>query len=187
MQKSIESFFKSTEPSEQNPSKDSVICSVDSHGPPVNNVNNKETVQNVNNNDETVQNVNKDNHFRPGKSFQFPKSTFGKRERRCQQQWFEDFKLLHYDTEKDSVLCFYCHIHHPKLTAEHNKDPVFITTGFKNWKKAPMCFKDNGKSNIAALTNETAVPSCRDPKEMISDFIVKKREKEREYLTIIME
>ena len=76
MQKSIESFFKSTEPSEQNSSKDPVICSVDSHGPPVNNVNNKETVQNV----------NKDNHFRPGKSFQFPKSTFGKRERRCQQQ-----------------------------------------------------------------------------------------------------
>ena len=179
MQKSIESFFKSTEPSEQNSSKDSVICSVDSHGPPVNNVNNKETVQNV----------NKFNHFRPGKSFQFPKSTFGKRGRRCQQQWFEDFKWLHYDTEKDSVLCFYCHIHHPKLTAEHNKDPVFITTGFKNWKKAPMCFKDHEKSkcHIAALTYETVVPSCRDPKEMISDEIVKKREKECQYLTIIME
>ena len=55
MQKSIESFFKSTEPSEQNSSKDSVICSIHSHGPPVNNVNNKETVQNVNNNDKTVQ------------------------------------------------------------------------------------------------------------------------------------
>ena len=194
MQKSIESFFKSTEPSEQNSSKDSVICSVDSHGPPVNNVNNKETVQNVNNNDETVQNVNnndetvqnvnKDNLFHSGKSFQFAKSAFGKRERRCQQQWFEDFKWLHYDT-----LCLYCHIHHPKLTAEHNKDPAFITTGFKNWKKAPMCFKDHekGKCHIAALTYETVVPSCRDPKEMISDEIVKKREKERQYLTIIME
>ena len=163
MQKSIESFFKSTEPSEQNSRKDSVICSVDSHGPPVNNVNNKETVQNV----------NKDNHFRLGKSFQFPKSTFGKRERRCQQQWFEDFKWLYYDPEKNSVLYFYCHIHHPKLTAEHNKDPAFITTGFKNWKKAPMCFKDHEKSkyHIAALTYETVVPSFRDPKEMISDEI----------------
>ena len=52
-----------------------------------------------------------------------------------------------------------------------------------------MCFKDHEKSkcHIAALTYETVVPSCRDPKEMVSDEIVKKREKERQYLTIIME
>ena len=51
-----------------------------------------------------------------------------------------------------------------------------------------MCFKDHEKSkcHIAALTYETVVPSCRDPNEMISDEIVKKREKERQYLIIIM-
>ena len=46
--------------------------------------------------------------FHPGRSFVFPKKKFGKRERSCQFQWFVDYPFLHYDVEKDVVLCHTC-------------------------------------------------------------------------------
>ena len=54
---------------------------------------------------------------------------------------------------------------------------------------APNCFREHEKSkcHAAALVYETTIPKCGDPKEMISDQIVKKRERERHYLTIVME
>ena len=41
--------------------------------------------------------------------------------------------------------------------------------------------------HAAALCYETVVPKCGDPKEMISAGVVKQRERERQYLTIVME
>ena len=100
--------------------------------------------------------------FRPDKALQLPKSVFGKHERRCLQQWFEDFKWLCYDMQMDSVFCHYCITHQEKLTTEHNKDPAYLTTGFRNWKKALKCFKEHelSKCHTAALTYETVVPKC---------------------------
>ena len=104
-------------------------------------------------------------------------------------KWFEDYKWLHYDKENDYVLCFYCYTHQDKLTTENNKDPAYISVGFKNWKKAPSCFKEHKKSKcqMAVLSYQTVIPHCKDPKEMISTELVKKRERERLYLTIIMD
>ena len=102
-----------------------------------------------------VNNVGKDSfvQFHPDKSFKFPKTTIRNRNRRCQHQWFEDFKWLHYDMERDCVLCFYCFTHEHQLTAEHNKEPAYISTGFQNWKKAPRYFKEHEqiKCHTAAL------------------------------------
>ena len=36
--------------------------------------------------------------FRPPKSFVFPKTKVGDRNRSCQHQWFEKFPWLHYDS-----------------------------------------------------------------------------------------
>ena len=41
-----------------------------------------------------------------------------------------------------------------KLTAEKNKEPAYISFGFKNWEKATECFKDqqNSKRHKEAAT-----------------------------------
>ena len=41
-----------------------------------------------------------------------------------------------------------------KLTSEKNKEPAYISFGFKNWKKATECFKDqqNSKRHNEAAT-----------------------------------
>ena len=89
--------------------------------------------------------------------------------------------------ERDCVLCFYCFTHEHQLTAEHNKEPAYISTGFRNWKKAPRCFKEHEQSKChTAASYQTIIPKCGDPKEMISDEIVNKRERERQYLAIVM-
>jgi len=51
--------------------------------------------------------------------------------------------------------------------AKHNKDPAYISTGFKNWKKE--CFKthESSKCHKAALTNQVTVPKCGDVAELI--------------------
>ena len=38
----------------------------------------------------------------------------------------------------------------------------------------------------AALSYKTIIPKCGDPKEMISDEIVSKRERECQYLTMVI-
>ena len=83
--------------------------------------------------------------------------------------------------ERDCVLCFYCFTHEHQLTAEHNKEPAYISTGFRNSKKAPRCFKEHEQSKChTAASYETIIPKCGDPKEMISDEIVNKREREHQ-------
>ena len=84
--------------------------------------------------------------------------------------------------ERDCVLCFYYFTHEHQLTEEHSKEPAYISTGFRKWKKAPRCFKEHeqSKCHTAALSYETIIPKCGDPKEMINDKIVNKRERERQ-------
>ena len=71
-------------------------------------------------------------------NFNFPKKTFGKQNRSFQSKWFNDFPWLHYNEQSDSVLCFICAQQNEKLNlrAARNKEWVFISQGFYNWKKA---------------------------------------------------
>ena len=91
-------------------------------------------------------------------------------------------------TWKETVFCFYCLAHKHQLTADQNKEPAYISTGFRNWKKAPRCFKkhEQSKCHTAALSYETIIPKCGDPEEMISDEIASKREREHQYLTMVI-
>ena len=180
---SITSFFKKTTDTNFNN-----VNNVNSHSKLTN-------VNNVNSNDQSVTSVNSSAssglscQYRPPKSFIFPKTTFGNRERRCQHQWFEDYNWLHYDEKKDCVFCYICMKHHKKMSAEHNKDLAYISNGFKSWKKAPKCFSDHEKTkcHAAALTYEVTVPKCQDVSEMTSTIVQQQREKERHYLKMIME
>ena len=55
----------------------------------------------------------------PSKDFVFPKTKFGSRNTgSCQHIWFDNYPWLHYDIEKDCVVCFYCMKNVSKLTAE---------------------------------------------------------------------
>ena len=79
--------------------------------------------------------------------------------------------------------------HSSKLTTEKNKDPAFITAGFKSWHKALKCFKDhqNSKCHSGAANFEVIVPSCSDPSTMMSEQLTKPRAEERQYLKALME
>ena len=104
----------------------------------------------------------------PPKEFIFSKTKIGSRN---QHKWFNDYPCLHYDLDKNKAFCFYCMKHSSKLTTEKNKNPAFITAGFKSWHKALECFKDhqNSKCHRGAATFEVIVPSCSDPSTMMSE------------------
>jgi hypothetical protein len=181
MSLSIHSFFKPTEKTKNN--------NDDDNGPSSSNIVNK-TVNRSNHVNIVERPTEKPSLYQPPENFVFPKTLIGKkRERHCQSQWFKIFPWLHYDVEKDAVFCHFCTLHEDKLLAEHNKDPAYISTGFKNWKKAPKCFKAHESSNChkAALTNQVTVPKCGDVAELINKDLQKQRFDERQYLKVVME
>ncbi len=61
----------------------------------------------------------------------------GKRMLHFQSQWFDKYPLLHYCIEKKAVICFTCaKAEALKLTnLAKKREPVFVTDGFRNWKK----------------------------------------------------
>ena len=71
---------------------------------------------------------------------------------------------LDYNEVNDNVTCFICKKHLQKLDQEKNKDDAFLHTGFHNWKKALLSFRDHQqpKCHLATLTSEVTVPQCLD-------------------------
>ena len=57
---------------------------------------------------------------------------------------------------------FYLQKTFENLEMEKNKEEAFLSTGFRNWKKALDSFKQHQKSkcHIAALTFEITIPQC---------------------------
>ena len=177
MSLSIHAFFKPTEKAKHNDgSSSSNIVNTTVNSNPVNIV-------------EKPKSIEKPLLYQPPENFIFPKTLIGNRERHCQSKWFKTFPWLHYDVKKDSVFCHFCILHEDKLLAEHNKDPAYISTGFKNWKKAPKCFNTHETSNChkAALTNQVTVPKCGDVAELMNKDLAKQRSDERQYLKVVME
>ena len=84
---------------------------------------------------------------------------------------------------------YFCIKHQAKQSAEHNKDPAHVSTGFRNWKKAHKCFKkhEESKCHTAALVYEVVVPKCADVAEMHDNELIKQRKMERQCLKIIIE
>ena len=67
--------------------------------------------------------------FHPPAGFSFPKRRFGDRERSCQAKWFVDYPFLHYDTERDVLLCHTCVVAVQQKKILHSKrpDPAFVS------------------------------------------------------------
>jgi len=54
-----------------------------------------------------------------------------------QEKWYQDFPWLHYSPSVRGVLCFYCSKGvSNQCSLGHRPDAAFISTGFRNWKKA---------------------------------------------------
>ncbi|XP_074609646.1 zinc finger MYM-type protein 1-like [Acropora palmata] len=107
-------------------------------------------------------------------NFNFPKKTFGKQNRSFQSKWFNDFPWLHYNEQSDSVLCFICAQQNQKLNlrAARNKEWVFISQGFSNWKKALVRFKEHQVSECHKLAMEyqISIPNtCGNVIQMSND------------------
>ena len=98
--------------------------------------------------------------FHPDERFSFLNSKIGSQNRSCQYQWFRQYLWLDYDIRNDSVSCFYCknQNNQSNLQAEHLKGDVSLKTGFKNWKKALVKFKEHQgcKCHIASVNKEVS-------------------------------
>ena len=121
-------------------------------------------------------------------SSSFPKTAFGKQNRSCQSRWFTEFSWLDYDEVNNYVTCFICKEHLKNLEMEKNKEEAFLSTGFRNWKKALDSFKEHQKSkcHIAALTFEITIPQCGNIQEMTSKKIKSNMQENRKCLIKII-
>ena len=161
MSKSIKSLFIKSKNSSS--SRKYYVPSVDKElANDVDTANEDKTVKNLSTINDSHANSELFPRYHPKKSLKLKNSTFEKRERPCQHQWFNDFNWLHYDMKKDGVFCSYCMARYEKLTAEGNKYPAYISTEIKSWKKAPACVKEQeqSKCHTAALPYKTVVPKC---------------------------
>lgn len=64
------------------------------------------------------------------------------------QSWFDSFSWLHYKASASGVVCFYCEKaeHLGLFQLSRNREDAFITTGFRNWKKALQRFQEHAQS-----------------------------------------
>ena len=73
--------------------------------------------------------------FHPPRSFMFPKRQIGSKTRYCQRSWFDTFKFLHYDVNKDAVFC-QLHVHPGGAAAEaeihkaKHSDSAFVSVKY---------------------------------------------------------
>lgn len=71
------------------------------------------------------------------RDFEFPKSSFGLKQRSFQPDWFKNFKWLHYDQTKDAAFCFTCvRALKKNMISSEKSEKAFTETGYRNWKKA---------------------------------------------------
>ncbi|CAN7949069.1 unnamed protein product [Ixodes hexagonus] len=83
--------------------------------------------------------------FHPASDYRFPKNAQG---RACLPEWFERFRWLHYNCDSDSVLCYEC-VAWCTMKCENSvrgAEVTFISSGFRNWKKATEKFRTHEKS-----------------------------------------
>ena len=107
MSKSIKSFFKKSKDSLS--SRKYYVPSVDKELPnSVDTASEDKTVKNLSTINDSHVNSELFPRYHRKKSFKLENSAFEKRERPCQQQWFNDFNWLHCDMKKDGVFCSYC-------------------------------------------------------------------------------
>ncbi|XP_057798119.1 uncharacterized protein LOC131014237 [Salvia miltiorrhiza] len=78
----------------------------------------------------------------------FPFSTFGKKSRRFNSNWFSEYaNWLEYSISKDAAFCLCCYLFKSKSGEQANGD--FVGEGFRNWKKGKRLKEHVGGPNSA--------------------------------------
>lgn len=76
-----------------------------------------------------------ENHFVPGKGYQFPSRTFAGRQRRFQQSWLDKYNGLVYSESENGAFCKYC-VLFSRCEPRIKEFGILITRPLTNFKKA---------------------------------------------------
>ena len=129
----------------------------------------------------------------PSSSFKFPKTKFGKEEKKrsVQSNWFQSWTWLHYQESSDELFCFLCVKAYQQKKIHNTKtEQTFISTGFSDWKKATEKFKKHESSQChkESLEQIIVLPSTsKDIGEMFSSQHAAEKEKSRECLLKVIQ
>ena len=123
----------------------------------------------------------------------FPRKEFGRtsiRQYTFQAKWFDEWRWLHWDDNKKSVLCFYCWkaFQSGKLTFSKNAEASFVSAGFQNWKDATRLFRshESSKCHSEALEKVVTLPATtKDVGYLLNSQRAVECKKNREMLMLI--
>nr|XP_023695120.1 zinc finger and BTB domain-containing protein 10-like [Paramormyrops kingsleyae] len=95
-----------------------------------------------------------------------------------QTQWYQKFPWLHVSPDVEGVLCFYCSKAFDSGTSSlaKNADSAFISSGFKNWKKALERFTVHERSDSHKTAMTTHIYENRSVQVQLSSVSVKQQE-----------
>ena len=122
-------------------------------------------------------------------NFDFPKRTFGQKERLFDP--YKSFPWLHYDLEKDEMLCATCVSQEKKinLALSSKKEDAFLSTGCSNWKKALEKFRKHERlhCHLEASTMSVIRKTHEYIGEMFSDILSQEKFENHQILLKILE
>ena len=137
--------------------------------------------------------VNPSNTDLPDKRHQsrlkkFPLREMGNQKRAFNPNWFDEFKLLHYREESDSVICHTCAVadNQNLLKTDTKKEITFIDKRFFKWTKALEKFGVHANS----ATHKHAIEVLSNPShidELLSQHTASQKRENSRCLTKILE
>ena len=105
----------------------------------------------------------------------FPYSEFGQVKRRFNPAWFKEFSSwLEYSIEKDAAFCLCCYIF-----GEQTRYDVFVTKGYRNWKKKERIADHVGGPNSAHNQAYEKCQNLLNQKQHIETVIIKQSDQAR--------
>ena len=112
--------------------------------------------------------------FQP-KNYVFPLTPFGKKNRRFNTSWFNQFPTwLEYSIKKDAAFCLCCYLFKSKCGTGSNDS--FVGEGFTNWKKPERFQKHVGDHNSIHNQCQRACEMLMNPKRHIDVLLSQQSE-----------
>jgi len=105
-----------------------------------------------------------------------------------QAQWYHNFAWLHFEPGIEGALCFYCHKAFKNKTSQlvKNTETTFISSGFKNWKKARERFTLHAGSECHKTAITTHIYESRPIDVQLSNVRASQQEEARKCLLKII-
>ena len=111
----------------------------------------------------------------------------GKRVLSFQAAWFSEFPWLHYSSEVQGVLCYYCaKAEACKLSnLARKRERAFSVEGFSNWKKGIEKFSDHQKSQSHRFAMQQLVQSSKPVDQQLSTQTLTSQQQGRNCLRVL--